>query len=139
MAPFKMGRDAKAVDFLGRVIDQLAASDAIELGPHSAVSINGHAADLQVYLIKSRPAFVGAIIAIQRGSYVHVLDVGSTARSWDDHEAVLLHALRELRPQAAVAARARSARRAAPAPGRTVSTGARTAHAPRSTPVGATR
>jgi len=93
MAPFKMGRDAKAIDFLGRVIDQLAASDAIELGMHSAVTIKGHAGDLQVYAIKSRPAFVGAIVAIQRGSYVHVLDVGATARSWDEHEDVLLHVL----------------------------------------------
>jgi hypothetical protein len=99
LAPFKMGRDAKAVDFLGRVIDQIAADDAFELGPHSAVTINGFTGDLQVYAVKSRTPFLGAIVAIQRGSYVHVLDVGSTARSWEKHEDVLTHILTSYVPK----------------------------------------
>jgi hypothetical protein len=100
MAPFQMGRDAKASDFLGRVIDRIAANSAFELGLHRAVTVNGFAGDLQLYGVKSNPPFVGAVVAVQRGSYVHVLDVGSAAESWDQYQDILIHVLASYVPKA---------------------------------------
>jgi hypothetical protein len=101
LAPFKMGGEAKAVDFLGRIVQQIAKDDAFELGAHRATTINGHAADVLVYGIKGRVPVIGLIAAIQHGSYVHVIDVGATAENWSRYENDLVRVVDSYVPKTA--------------------------------------
>jgi hypothetical protein len=92
-APFKMGRDARAADFLGRTISAIAASDQFELGPHESGTLNGFPAEMQAYVVKGEVPLIAIIVAVQRGSYVHMFNVGGTPGGWERYESEIEHVL----------------------------------------------
>jgi hypothetical protein len=98
-APYKIGRDAKASDFLGRTISAIAANDRYELGPHESLTINGFPAEVQVYMVKGEVPFLAIVMVVQRGSYVHVFNVGGTESGWEEYKDELGHALGSYKPK----------------------------------------
>jgi hypothetical protein len=99
LAPFRLGSGAKAHDFIGRIITTIAQDDAFELGAHRAAAINGHPADYQVYGIKGRIPVIGIVVAIQKGNFVHAIDVGAIAGDWEKYESTLVHVVESYVPK----------------------------------------